>query len=111
MTNVTHMRSKEYKTETCHISIRQYTLKFTDMDPNEIDNQRQRAIMGWWTAVLQGRIMHLVDALENFLDMVVLVIQQIPLGLMLLYIVDLQLGYLVSILTPKMHELAHQLLG
>ena len=55
--------------------------------------------------------MHPLEALGNFLDEVIPVIQEVPPSPMLPYIVDLQLGYLVSILTPEMQELANQLLG
>ena len=40
------------------------------MDQNIVENQHQRAIMGWWTMLLEGWYMYLWDALGDFQDLV-----------------------------------------
>ena len=67
--------------------------------------------MGWWTILLQGQFMHPWDALGDFLDTVIPILQQFPPNMMALYVVELHIVYLISLLTPKVHGIANQLLA
>ena len=47
--------------------------------------------------LLVGRYMHPWDALEDFLDVATPILQQFPLHMMVPYMVDLQILYLISL--------------
>ena len=79
------------------------------MDPNLAENPRQHAIMGWWTTQIEGRKMHLWETLGDFLDITTPILQQIPPHMTVPYMVDLQILYLISLLTPEWQDVGNDL--
>jgi len=81
----------------------------TGMDPRIVENQFQRTIMGGWTALLEGRYMHLGEKLGDILNLVTPTLQQFSTYVMNPYMVDLQILYLISLLTLKWQDIGNDL--
>jgi len=79
------------------------------MDSRTIETQFQRAIMGGWTALLEGRYMHPGEKLGDFLNLVTPTLQQFSTYMMNPYMVDLQILYLISLLTPEWQDVGNDL--
>lgn len=81
------------------------------MDDNLVEYQNQRAVMGWWTALLGGRYMMSWETLGTFLDIVTPVILELPPSIEMPYVVTLQMAYLVSLLAPEWQGAADNLMN
>ena len=80
------------------------------MDPNIVEHQNQRIIMGWWTMQLGGVYMIPGDALGDFLDAVSPIILELPPDVVVPHLAGLQIAYLVSLLTPEWKDAGNHLI-